>query len=437
MKRREFLLSTAAAATCAAGCGPEIDPRALVLRGWAYEPDLVQRLARRCEAATGVGSIDFAAVSGNYHDKMVAQFIAGNRLDLVYVRDDSFAEWVEAGWLRPVDDLGPVNEYRERMFPLNWSAINLRGRAYGLPYYTDFQTWIWNRRMLEQAGYGECATTLEGVTEQCIRIRDRRISGPAGPLKSPLSFGFRLTPIGMIDFWALMYASRAELFTPELEPLFPDDPERRAERVLQWLVDGIHRHGIIDLHASLTTLQMRDLFASGRTAMQPLNKYELQRLNDPARSQTAGETMLSRYPGLDSDHGGTIGWTRLYGIPVTSADPQKAWRVLEYFGGTAPSGQFLTAKYWYLQRGLGFAYPELFEDPEIRQATKAWGDPDEIRRQAESARPRECIQAPWFAEFDSYYQRELQEVLTAQRGPRDALARIAAECRRLRKKWST
>ncbi|MFN3653635.1 MAG: extracellular solute-binding protein [Armatimonadota bacterium] len=441
MNRRTFLAQAAglsAAAALAAGgsgCAPPVDPDALILRGWPYEPDLVRANLKRLRELGSDLEVDYAAMSGAYHDKMVAQFLAETPLDLVYVRDDHLAEWAEAGWLQPIDAFPGALSYREQVFPFNWEALTLGERLYGLPYYSDFAIWVWNRRMLEEAGFSECGRTLDEVTEQCVKIRERRISGPAGPVEHPLVLGFKQAPLGMNDFWALMYASEAKLFTADLEPIFPDDPDRRAERVLQWLVDGIHRHRIIDLPASFTTALVRDLFAAGSQAMVAISKYDLQYLNDPKRSAVAGEAVMAPYPSLEPGLSGTLGWTRMYGVPTSCRRPEETWRLLEYLGGKDPRGEYSTARFWYLAKGLGFAFPSLMEDPEVVRSTAGWGEIDKIRSQAATARPRECIKAPWFAELDAFYQAEIQEILLRRVTPRDGLARIAAECRRLRSRW--
>lgn len=437
MNRRALLGGLAGAALGAAGgCMPRPDPTALLLRGWAYEPDLVRANLARFARQPGAPPVDYAPLSGNYHDKMVALFVARTPLDVVYVRDDFFAEWVQAGWLQPIDEQPRARAYAERIFPFNREALTYEGRLYGLPYYGDFTAWIWNARLLEAAGYATCGATLEEIAEQCLRIKERRIRGAEGVIEYPLVFGFKQAALGFNDFWALMYASEVELFTPDLEPTFPDDPGRRAERVLQWLVDGIHRHRIIDLAASFTTALPRDLFAAGRTAMVSVSKYDLQRLNDPAKSSVAGAATMALYPSLERGQRGTLGWTRMYCIPSTCERPDAAWSLMEFLGGQDASGSYSTAIFWAVERGLGVAYPELLDDPAVAGATRAWGDLRMIRMQARYARARENIKAPWFPEFDTFYQAELQEVLQRHRSPRDGLARIARECRRLRREWA-
>jgi multiple sugar transport system substrate-binding protein len=442
MHRRRFLTSAGAllgglgVGALGSGCAPRREADALILRGWAYEPDLTRdNLARLREMDPGL-RVDYAPVSGNYHDKMVAQFVARTPLDLAYVRDDHFAEWVEAGWLRPIDALPGARAYQAEVFPFNWEAMTYGGVLYGLPYYSDFQIWVSNRRMLEAAGFSECGRTLDEVTEQCLKLKERRVSGPAGPVQFPLALGFKQAANAFTDFWALMYASEVRLFTPTLEPIFPDDPGRRAERVLQWVVDGIHKHGIIDLDASFTTSLVRDIFSSGRQAMVSLNKYDLQRMNDPKKSQVAGDAVMAPYPSLERGQNGTVGWTRMYCLPATCRDVEASWRLMNLLGGRDSNGDYSTAKFWYGQRGLGFAFPSLLNDAEVAASTARWGDIRTIREQAKHVRARENVKAPWFAEFDAFYQAEVQEILQARASPRDGLARIAAECRRLRREWA-
>ena len=79
----------------ATACRPLPPPR-VIFRGWGYEPNLVRENIDFFELQTGI-TVDYAAVSGNYHDKMVALFVGETPMECCYVRDDDFAEWIEAG----------------------------------------------------------------------------------------------------------------------------------------------------------------------------------------------------------------------------------------------------------------------------------------------------------------------------------------------------
>jgi multiple sugar transport system substrate-binding protein len=413
-----------------AGCGGAVHrPGEVVFRGWAYEPNEVRANLDVFEQRHPEVPVEYAAVSGNYHDKMVAIFVAKTTLDCCYVRDDHFAEWADAGWIQPLP-FPEARAYEKEIFPFNWEAMTYRGQLYGLPYYADFTIWVYNRQMLEAAGYDRCARTLPELTEQCVRLKEK------GICRTPLALGFMQAPLGFNDWWALNYASGIRLFDGEWNPIFPDDPGRQAEQILQWVVEAIHRHKILDLEVSFNMPVVRDNFAAGRQAFVSISKYDLQRLNDPKRSGVAGQAKMALYPSLQPGQNGTLGWTRMYCLTRTCRDSRKAWELIRFLGGRDETGQYSTARRWYLKFGLGFCYPALLDDAEIVRSTSRWGDYELIREQWQWARAREIIKAPWFSEYDTFYQAELQRVFNREVSPRDGLGRIAAEVRRMKREWA-
>ena len=154
--------------------------------------------------------------------------------------------------------------------------MTYRGKRYGLPYYTDFTVWLYNAQMLEATGFEKSARTLDELTEQAIKIKEQRLRSPDGDIiEYPIVLGFRQAPgMGFGDWWALNYASEVDLFDDDLTPIFPDDEDQRAERILQWIVDGIHKHQIIDI-SSLTMGLIRENTAAGRQAFCLISKYDL------------------------------------------------------------------------------------------------------------------------------------------------------------------
>jgi len=427
----------------------------VIFKGWSFEPDLVQENIDAFRRQAGI-QVDYAAISGNYHDKMVPLFIGKTPLDCCYVRDDHLGEWVEAGWLRPIDDLPGAGEDNANIFDYNLDAMSYGGKSYGLPYYTDFLVWTYNSRLLQQANIDKPARTLDEVTDQAIRIKEKRVRTPGGDvIEYPLVFGFRQLDIGLNDWWALNYGSGVNLFDKELDPVFPDDEGNRAEKILQWLVDGIHKHGIIS-PGSLNTgyRDVRDGMAAGSQAFALIIKYDLSWINDRDKSILAEEQLSSRgitpdqgryarinrmapVPSLEPGLNGTLGWTRMYGLTSHCRDEKlsDAWMLMKFLGGRDKNGDYYTARRWFKSVGLGFAYRSLLDDPEIIGQTQQWGDIDIIKEQARHVRARENIKAPWFADFNVFYQPEIQKILMRQQTPRDGLARIAKRCRELKKEW--
>ncbi len=457
--RRQFLrysaLATMGLTSGLFGCRQSDPERVtpLVFKGWPYEPDLVKENIEFFTDQIGI-DVDYEMVSGNYHDKMVALFLAQSRMDCCYVRDDDFAEWVEAGWLRPFDDLPKAESYQNDLYDYNMESMSYQGHSYGLPYYTDFTVWIYNSEMLAQAGFSQSARTLDELTEQAVKIKERGIRSPDGQrIEYPILLGFRQSPgMGFGDWWALNYGSEVQLFDDELNPIFPDDADRQAERILQWIVDGIHKYRIIDIN-SLTLGRIRENTAAGRQVYCLLSKYDVEWINNRKNSAVVDTYLADRnldqshakvlkmapIPSLETGQQGTLGWTRMYCL-TAHCNPDKvldAWQLLQFLGGKDRNGEYYTAKQWFRLRGLGFAYRSLMEDPEIIAQMERWGDVGLIKTMSKVARIRENIKSPWFPDFNVYYQPEIQKILLRQQSPRDGLGRIAKRCQQFKREWQS
>ena len=329
------------------------------------------------------------------------------------------------------------------------------GKRYGLPYYTDFTLWIYNEAMLESAGFEGPARTLDELTEQAVKIKERTVRTLDGDhIEYPILLAFGQGTLGFNDWWALNYASELQLFDDALNPIFPDDENRGAEKILQWVVDGIHKYHTIDPN-SLTTRFVRENVAAGRQAFALINKYDLEWVNN-RRNSTAVEAQLQAQgileneasyvkiykmapiPSIEPGQRGTLGWTRMYSLSANCPDEKvlDAWALMQFLGGKDMNGDYYTARRWFKLRGLGFAYKSLLDDPNIIAQTEEWGDVNKIKQQSQFVRTRENIKAPWFADFNLYYQPEIQKILLRQQSPRDGLGKIAKRCRELKREWT-
>ena len=81
----------------------------------------------------------------DYHDVLATRFTGGNAPDVAYSSDHWLREWVAAGWMVPLDKFfSRFKVARRSGRPTLSRGCVLDGKLYGLPYYADLVTFIYN-----------------------------------------------------------------------------------------------------------------------------------------------------------------------------------------------------------------------------------------------------------------------------------------------------
>ncbi|HET8628638.1 MAG TPA: extracellular solute-binding protein [Thermomicrobiales bacterium] len=398
--------------------------------GWDYEPPLVQLNIDRFQCINPDIKVNYTPItSAQYREKLVAEFTASANPDGLYVRDDYFAGWVTAGYLQDIEGMPGLDDVYNKLYKLNADAMTYKGKRYGMPYYTDCATFVYNADMLQKAGITAPPKSLQEYEDQALKIQK------AGIVKYPLALGLGLTNDFWTDWWSLIYASGAKLFDDQMNPILDKDPAVKA--VLTWINKGINETKIIDPASLETATVPRDNFMALQYAFLHIARYDVEAVNNPSRSKAAGKGKLALVPSVDGTNKGTVGWTRQYSLAKNTKVKDQAYKLNYYLGGLDQSGKPYTAKFWFINRGLGFAYKELGDDPDVQAKLKKFADPVEIySKQIESARTREAITEPWYSEWESGNQKLMQQVFTKQIGIDDCLKGMADSARKLKQQNS-
>ena len=258
--------------------------------------------------------VDFTPENdGTYLQKMtVVLSTDGAPVDVMYVGDEQLGSWAEAGWLMPIDDFPETEQYKKDLFPFNLNAMSYKGKLYGLPYYSDFQIFAYNEKMLQDAGFSAPPATWDEVKTQAMAAQEAGlVPGPA------MVTGFAKNFVNSFQlYWSMVFGSGGDLFNAEFEPTFPDE-DPAALAVLEWLIQAMHDWKILDPASVEMNLDMaRDSLAAGQSLFADIAKYDLQRLNDPEFSQIAGQGKMAPFPKFSADQpGGSLGWARMHSIP--------------------------------------------------------------------------------------------------------------------------
>ena len=415
----------------------------LKLLGWNYEPPLVQENLDRFVQQNPNYKIDFEPIAGDYLVDLLTRFRAKTPMDVIYVRDQYHASWVESGFLQPLEETDEINALYADMFPYNANQMQWKGKKYGLPYYTDFDVFTYNEKMVNDAGFSAGPTSLDELRKQAETMKQKGIA------EFPLAIDVSQGSDQMWDFWMYNFASGGHLLDQAGDPTFPDK-DKTPQAILEWWVAAANDWKIFDAQANMEVLASGALTPMRTQGTQPgyggvafaaHSRYDLEGDNAPERSKSAipGKINIKfvLFPGLDASSPHNVpAWNRYYGIPSTAANKTSSMDLVKYLGGKDKTGQYYTAKRWWLLRGLGMAYKSPWTDPEVVDRTNKFIADSQLMQKANSlGQARDGLEFPWWTDWYMDLQANVQQTLLKQKSPKDALQASADKARALKKEW--
>ena len=110
---------------------------------------------------------------------MVNRFISKTPTDVTYNGGNWLNEFAAAGWVVSLDDhFDWAESYQDKVLPFAWQDMTFDGKVYGLPYYADTITFMYNAKILEDAGIAAPPQTWEEVTEQALQLKENGMEHP-------------------------------------------------------------------------------------------------------------------------------------------------------------------------------------------------------------------------------------------------------------------
>jgi multiple sugar transport system substrate-binding protein len=395
---------------------------------WSYSIETIQdNIANFEELNPGitVALADFSWF--DYHDIMATRFTGNTPTEVAYSSDHWLQEWVAAGWVVPLDEsCTGVTEYTGEFAPYAVQGMTVDGKLYGLPYYADLVTFMYNAKLAEDAGITAAPESWEQLIEHAKTIKEAGIANY--PINIPMK---KDDPWTVETFYSMVYSRGGRMFDEENNPVF-NQPGSEAEQTLQWLYDAINTHQVMDPAAlEVAEPDVVKTMGAGQHIYTVLAKYNLAELNGAAHEQ-AGNFQLALMPGESHS---TVGFVRFYALTKDAAAGgpamvEAACKFLEYFGGRT-DGEYIVVKRWALEKGLGFAQLPLYDDAEVAETINAWGDVDLEREQANLARIKEGL-TPWWGAWDIFARGQIHSAVLGEITPQEALQSMAENWEQLR-----
>jgi ABC-type glycerol-3-phosphate transport system substrate-binding protein len=418
-----------------AACGPQPSaggdgsgartqgPVTVKLSMWDYNPQIVRENLDQFERenpSIKVEGPETGPCCDDYRKRMNTSFIAGERQDAVYLRDEDAAEWAEAKWIMALDGMPGAKELDKDEYPFVSEQTHYKGKKYGTIYYVGPSIAMYNKEHLKQAGFAKPPATWDELRTQALQIKRQAINGVQFPIYGPPGEGLLET---------LYLASGKRMFDEELQPIFGKD--QLFKDVVEKLYQNYSGDRIFGEDPGGPTA-----FDNGKSTYTWTSFYDLKRLNGLAQATgclsgcasiaggaAAGQLLNYVNPGFVAGKTGTQGICRQYAVAASTKYPQESWKLISYLGGKDAGGKYTVAKRWWVEQGLNFGYKSMENDPDIRQFVSGWGDLDAYGKVMTNALPRPGVKGPWSALWRTEFAKVFNTAMTGELTPKDAVER--------------
>ena len=382
------------------------EPTHLDFHIWQYGVETVQDNIRRFEELYPGVTVALSDVSWNaYHEATVNRLRSNTPTDVLYNGGDWLEEFATAGWVVPLDQhFDWVAGYQDKVFDFAWQDMVFNDQVYGLPYYADTITFMYNEKILQDAGISAPPQAWEEVTEQSLALKG---NGMEFPFLYVLAQDL---PTVSETFVSTVFGRGGELIDENDDPLWTN-PDSPANQQFKWFVDARNTDQILTYVSNETDAV--GAMSTGQHAFTVLYNYHLAELNDPARSDLAGQFKITLMPGETHE---CYGFSKFYNMTQMAVDrgPEVIDAVgnfIQYFAGEV-DGTYPVAKRWAVEQGLGFGQLPLLDDPEVIEAYSAWVDVPLWREQLELARARR--QTIWYGIWSEAFHPLLGQALAGE-----------------------
>lgn len=343
------------------------------------------------------------ADTGQRFDKLRTEMQAGGE-DLDVILGDVIwtAQLADSGWIHDLSDRFTESQ-RKEFLPGSVEAITYKGKAFGMPWFTDTGLLYYRKDLLEKSGFDGPPKTWDELKQMTTKVRQ----------DSGTKFGFVFQGAryegGVCDGMEFIWTHGGEVLDPQ-DPtkVVVDSPEAIAGLATErsMITDGISPQAVSVYKED----ESAGAFLNGDAVF--LRNwpyvYALVGTSDYPKLST-DQVGVSELPSADGEPGnGTVGDQPFY-ISSTAKDPDAAWKFIQFL--TAPEQQKL--------RAVEGAYlptrTALYDDPEIQKKVPVVP----LAREAlQHTRPRPV--SPYYSDMSLEMQEQFNASLAGDISPEEA-----------------
>lgn len=351
--------------------------------------------------------------------KLVASFNAGGSdYDVVRVDVIDLALYASSNWI--VDVTSRVSkEMQDDLLPFAKQAVSWKGKYYGMPKDSEWKNWTYNQKLLKDAGFDKAPDTWKDYVDVAKTLQSK------GIVKYAQYWGWKQAENLSCDY-PLLVASLGGKYIDEASDellINKDQGVQALQYMSDWLnVDKIANPGSI----TGTSTDIRNAQLAGDIVFGLYWGTPTVVLNNPDKSKVVGQCKVGLVPHTAPDSW-TLSGPECWALSKGSKKNDDGWAYLLYRQG--PEG----SKRQFIGEGSVFGWRSLFDDPDVKKAAQTFQvDFTVQRQQAEHIVNRPMI--PWYSEYSSVLQLEVQNALTMKKKPQQALDDVVVAYQKIKAK---
>ena len=349
------------------------------------------------------------------HDKITTAMASSPpAYDAFLVDDIWYSEFADKGYIFNVTDK-ITQEMKDGIFEAAWDIPTVEGEVYGLPWLLDEKYFFYNEKLLNEAGFSDPPRTWEEMLEQAAVIKEKGIA------EYPIVWSWGQYEAAICDWVTLLEGNGGKLVDEAGNPMFNDE---KGVETLAWMVQTIDDGITNPASVSYVEEDVRNVFSQGKAvfALNWTYMYDLVNLNEE-ESQVTGEIKMALMPAF-SDGGvesATLDGSMGFSVADTSPAKEAAWKYIEYLTSEDVQNRYSAHLLPIWETSFeGEAGEQLMSYSESNAVTVPM-----FKEQFpySSVRPK----VPFYPEASKALQLALQEALTGQKTPEQALNDAAAK----------
>jgi multiple sugar transport system substrate-binding protein len=417
-----FLLALVLAVSLV-GCAPQaaagpVTIHVLTMDQAGLKPAEIDQIARDFEAKNPDIKVVMEYVGYDYvHDKIVTGMAAkppaydAAMIDVIWPD-----EFIKSKFLLDVTDR-VTPEMKSGIFPAAWNGVTRNGRVYGMPWLMDVKYFMYNKDMLQKAGFNEPPKTWEELMQQAKVIKDK------GLAEFPITWSWNQKEGVVCDFTVLLFGNGGAFLDASGKPAFNNEKGVQALSFMkQTITDGLTNPSAV----SSDEMAVEANFLAGKSAFAVNWLFQYSDSNDASKSQVTGKVAFAPMPVFDAGakagiKGASVDGSSSFAIMATSPYADQTWKFLTYLASNEVQTKYSAEMLPIWQTDFeGATLDKLKAAAPTNPVTVP-----AFLAQFPFANERPTV--PYYNEGSAALQQAIQEALTGVKTPQQALDDAAAK----------